>query len=35
MDIEKILDEMDEEIADPDAKYLTHEEVFKVKRESE
>ena len=28
IDIEKILDEMDEEISNPDIKYLTHEEVF-------
>ena len=28
VDIEKILDEMDKEIADPNAKFLTHEEVF-------
>lgn len=27
-DIEKILDEMDEEMDNPNAKYLTHEEVF-------
>lgn len=28
VDIEKILDEMDEEIANPNTKFLTHEEVF-------
>jgi len=27
-DIEKVLEEMDEEIANPNAEYLTHEEVF-------
>jgi len=28
VDIEKVLDEIDEEIANPNVKYLTHEEVF-------
>ena len=28
VDIEKVLDEIDEEIADPNTKFLTHEEVF-------
>jgi len=28
VDIEKLLDEIDEEIANPNTKYLTHEEVF-------
>jgi len=28
VDINKVLDEIDEEIANPDVKYLTHEEVF-------
>ena len=28
VDIEKILDDMDEEIANPNIKFLTHEEVF-------
>ena len=28
IDIEKVLDEIDEEIANPNVKYLTHEEVF-------
>ena len=28
VDIEKILDEMDAEIANPNTKFLTHEEVF-------
>ena len=28
VDIEKILDEMDKEIANPDTEFMTHEEVF-------
>lgn len=28
VDMDKLLDEMDEEIANPNVKYLTHEEVF-------
>lgn len=28
VEIDKILDEMDEEISNPNTKYLTHEEVF-------
>jgi len=28
VDIEKVLDEIDEEIANPNVQYLTHEEVF-------
>lgn len=28
VDIERVLDEIDEEIANPNVKYLTHEEVF-------
>lgn len=28
VDIEKLLDEIDKEIANPNTKYLTHEEVF-------
>ena len=32
IDIEKVLDEIDEEIANKDIKYLTHEEVFKKLR---
>ena len=28
VDVEKVLDEMDEEIANPNTKFLTHEEVF-------
>lgn len=28
VDIEKVLDEIDEEIANPNVEYLTHEEVF-------
>ena len=28
VDIEKVLDEMDKEIANPDIEFMTHEEVF-------
>ena len=34
LDIEEILDKIDEEIANPDTKYYTHEEVFSMIRKS-